>query len=137
MKKTTQTSKFTSINNQPNPTPASSEKKKNLSGFSSVVVGIGKQVRIVSLLLIALFLLSTKGWGQSAGFNNTLIILSLNGGANTYYDMNAETANTDFNGANLGTFAAGSSNLTLKGAEHNVWKCGGADISATNLQYRI
>jgi hypothetical protein len=65
MKKTTQTSKFTSINNQPNPTPASSETKKHLSGFSSVAFSMGKQVRIVSLLLIALFMFSTKGWGQT------------------------------------------------------------------------
>jgi hypothetical protein len=138
MKKTTQTSKFTSINNQPNPTPASSETKKHLSGFSSVTFGLGKQVRIVSLLLIALFMLSARVWGQNnAGFNNTFIILSLNGGANTYYDMNATTANTDFNGANLGTFAAGSSNLTLKGAEHNVYKCGSSDLTSTRLQYRI
>jgi|GEM_PF-499291 len=75
--------------------------------------------------------------GQSAGFNNTFIVLSLNGGANTYYDLNAATANTDFNNASLGTFAAGSSNLILKGAEHNVWKCGSSDLTSTRLMYRI
>jgi autotransporter-associated beta strand protein len=91
-----------------------------------------------SLLSIAmLVLMSSVSWGQSAGFNNTFIVLSLNGGANTFYDLNATTANTDFNGASLGTFAAGSSNLILKGAEHNVYKCGGADLTSTRLNYRI
>ncbi|MFM7106561.1 MAG: beta strand repeat-containing protein, partial [Flavobacteriales bacterium] len=89
------------------------------------------------VLFIATVLNAGQGWGQSAGFNNTFIILSLNGGANTFYDLNATTANADFNNANLGTFAAGSSNLTLKGAEHNVFKCGGADLTSTRLYYRI
>ena len=97
-----------------------------------------KQVASRSFILAALFvMISNVSWGQSAGFNNTFIVLSLNGGANTFYDMNATTANTDFNGANLGAFAAGSSNLVLKGAEHNVYKCGGADLTSTRLNYRI
>jgi hypothetical protein len=79
-------------------------------------------------LFAFLFLVSTLTtfgvWGQSAGFNNTFLVLSLNGGGNTFYDLNAGTANTDFNGANLGSFASGTSNLVFKGAEHNVYKCG-------------
>jgi hypothetical protein len=63
--------------------------------------------------------------------------MSINGGGNTFYDLNAATGNTDFNGANLGTFATGSPNLVLKGAEHNVWKCGGCDLTSTRLYYRI
>jgi hypothetical protein len=91
-----------------------------------------------ALVCFALFFGVIGGyWGQSAGFNNTFIILSLNGGANTYYDLKANTSNIDFNGANLGTFTAGSSNLILKGAEHNVYKCGGADLTSTRLQYQI
>jgi hypothetical protein len=89
------------------------------------------------VLLFIQFLLVGGVWGQSAGFNNTFIVLSLNGGANTYYDLNATTTNQDFNGANLGSFAPGSSNLTLKGAEHNVYKCGSSDLTSTRLNYRI
>ena len=90
---------------------------------------------IISSIFLLLF--GQGVWGQSAGFNNTFIVLSMNGAANTYYDLNATTASPDFNTANLGTFAAGSSNLILKGAEHNVYKCGGFDLTSTRLNYRI
>ena len=77
-------------------------------------------------------------WGQvSAGFNTSFVVLSLNSGANTYYDLQASTSNTDFNGASLGSFTAGTNNLLLKGAEHNVYKCGGADLTSTRVYYRI
>jgi hypothetical protein len=76
-------------------------------------------------------------FAQSAGFNNTFAILSINGGANTYYDLNANTANTDFNNADLGTFVPGTNTLTLRGAEHNVYKCGASDLTSTRLMYRI
>ena len=75
--------------------------------------------------------------GQSAGFNSTFIILSVNGGSNVYYDLQASTDNLDFNNANLGTFNVGTTNLVFKGAEHNVWRCGSANISSTRLYYRI
>jgi hypothetical protein len=89
-------------------------------------------------LLCALLLIGEKGWGQSAGFNNTFIVISTNGGStNTYYDLNATTANADFNNANLGSFATGSSTLVFKGAEHNVYKCGGCDLTSTRIYYRI
>jgi hypothetical protein len=78
-----------------------------------------------------------SGWGQTVGFNNTFIILSLNGGANTYYDLNASTANPDFHNANLGTFCSGTSNLKINGAENNVWKCNGGNVTSTKLYYRI
>ncbi len=95
--------------------------------------------RLLLMPLMVLMVLFGSGsvWGQSAGFNNTFIVLSLNGGANTYYDLNATTASTDFNGANLGSFAAGTNNLVFKGAEHNIYKCGGADLTSTRVYYRI
>lgn len=96
-----------------------------------------RKAGFLTVLLMAFLLNVRQGWAQSAGFNNTFIVLSLNGGANAFYDLNAATANTDFNTAALGTFAAGSSNLTLKGAEHNVFKCGSADLTSTRLYYRI
>jgi hypothetical protein len=68
---------------------------------------------------------------QSSGFNNTFVILSINSGTNVYYDLNAATGNLDFSNANLGTFNVSSNTLVLKGAEHNVWKCGGCDLTST------
>ena len=90
-----------------------------------------------NLILILLLSQSFIGLAQSAGFNNTFAILSLNGAANSYYDLNAGTANADFNGANLGTFNPAYNSLILKGGEHNVWKCGGCDLTSTRLYYRI
>jgi hypothetical protein len=89
------------------------------------------------LSFILLFVLSSLSWGQSAGFNNTFAVLSLNNGANTYYDLNASTANQDFNNATLGNFNPAFNTLVLNGAEHNVWKCGGCDLTSTRLYYRI
>jgi len=77
-----------------------------------------------------------KAHSQSAGFNSTYIILQLNGGSVNYYDLNATTSNPDFQSASLGDFGPNNS-LLLKGAEHNVWKCGGCDLTSTRLNYRI
>ena len=73
---------------------------------------------------------------QSAGFNSTFIILQLNGGSVNYYDLNSATINPDFQSNSLGNFGPNNS-LLLKGAEHNVWKCGGCDLTSTRLNYRI
>jgi hypothetical protein len=88
-------------------------------------------------LFITLFFIGNMSYAQTAEFKNTFAILSTNAGANTYYDLNAVTANTDFNGADLGTFNPASNSLILKGAEHNVSKCGTCDLTSTRLNYRI
>ena len=72
-------------------------------------------------------------YSQTAGFNNTFAILSSNGAANAYYDLNANTANQDFNNASLGSFNPAYNTLVLNGAEHNIWKCGGCDLTSTRL----
>ena len=82
-------------------------------------------------------LIWTNSFGQTAGFNSTFAVLALNGGGNTFYDLNATTGNPDFENNNLGSFQVGSNNLTLKGAEHNVWKCNGCDLTGTSLFYRV
>jgi hypothetical protein len=89
---------------------------------------------VVAVLLV---ISSTITFAQTAGFNGSYLILSANSAADTYYDLNAVTANPDFQGNNLGTFVLGTNTLILKGAEHNVWKCGGCDITATSMNYRI
>ena len=86
---------------------------------------------------IVLALSASMAFAQTAGFNGSYVILSANAAADTYYDLNGTTVNPDFQGSNLGTFVLGTNSLTLKGAEHNVWKCGGCDITATSLNYRI
>ena len=76
--------------------------------------------------------------GQTAGFNESYLILQLNNGGNAYYDLQATTANPDFNGANLGSFCGSDANaLVFKGAEHKVYKCGGCDLQSTRVYYRI
>ena len=114
---------------------------KNQNTAQNSILGlIQKTSKIFQKSFFALlFLVGISGgvWGQTAGFNNTFAILSLNGAANAYYDLNATTQNTDFNGANLGTFNPSSNSLTLKGAENNVWKCNGCDLTSTRLNYRI
>jgi len=97
-----------------------------------------KHTQILLFITTCLSVLLTDfSFAQSAGFNTTYAILSINGGANAYYDLNASTANTDFNGANLGTFTPGVNSLVLRGSEHNVYKCGASDLTSTRLMYRI
>ncbi len=90
------------------------------------------------LLKIVVFILMFVGVinAQTAGFNTTYAVLSINGGSNVYYDLQASTGNPDFNGANLGNFNSTNS-ITLRGAEHNVYKCGGCDLTSTRLYYRV
>ncbi|NBU47110.1 MAG: hypothetical protein EBS34_06645, partial [Flavobacteriales bacterium] len=90
-----------------------------------------------ALLLFLQMIFINHLFSQSAGFNSTYAILSINGGANAYYDLQATTSNPDLNGSNLGLFYPGTNTLTLKGAEHNVYKCGSSDLTSTKLMYRI
>ncbi len=89
-----------------------------------------------AFVLLALFF-SAMSLGQSAGFNSTFVVLDSNNSGDVYYDLQATTGNPDFDGFSLGTYCEGTSTLLLKGAEHNNYKCGGCDITATNLLYRI
>ena len=91
--------------------------------------------KVTALLLLISNVFFTNA--QSSGFNNTFVILSINGGSNVYYDLNAASGNLDFQNANLGTFNVSSNTLVLKGAEHNVWKCGGCDLTSTTIHYRV
>lgn len=89
------------------------------------------------ILLLFVGIIAQGVFAQSAGFNNTFVILSIGGSLNLYYDLNANTANYDFNGQTLGTFCQGSQELVLKGGENNIWKCGGCDLTGTGLNYRV
>jgi hypothetical protein len=94
-----------------------------------------ERIKVLFIALLLSNVCSVKG--QSAGFSNTFLFLSLNGGANTHYDLNAATAHLDFNNLNLGSFNPAYNSLILKGGEYNVWKCGGCDLTSTRINYRI
>ena len=74
---------------------------------------------------------------QFSGIYETYSIFSINGSANIYYDMLANTGNPDFNNANLGQFIIGTNTLVLKGAQNKVYKCAPDDITSGELWYRI
>ena len=92
------------------------------------------------LLLFFIFISAfySQLFAQSAGLYETYIVFGVNGNANLYYDLNADTGNYDFDGQFLGTFCQGNTNgLIFKGGEHKIYKCGGCDLTSTRLYYRI
>ena len=93
------------------------------------------KIKLLSLFIfISTF--SSQLFSQSAGFNNTFIVLSINGSLNLYYDLNAATDNYDFDGQSLGTFCEGSTDLIFKGGEHNVY-CPGLVRATILLRYTL
>jgi len=58
---------------------------------------------------------------------------------NTYYDMQATTANPDFNGTNFGTFDLLNSGnlLQIKGGEVKTYKNGISDVFSASISYRV
>ncbi|BAO77698.1 LamG domain-containing protein [Winogradskyella sp. PG-2] len=86
-------------------------------------------IKIVTLLFV------TNFYGQS-DIVESYAILNINSLGNTYYDLNFETANPNFNGADLGTFSPGES-LILNGAENQTYKCGTHNIMNGFIDYRI
>ncbi|AXG72787.1 hypothetical protein DVK85_00480 [Flavobacterium arcticum] len=77
-------------------------------------------------------------FAQSAGLYETYIVFGVNGNADLYYDLNADTGNYDFDGQFLGTFCQGNTNgLIFKGGEHKIYKCGGCDLTSTRIYYRV
>lgn len=90
-------------------------------------------------LLIPFMALFFTGFvnAQSSGIFESYAILSINGGANAYYDMQANTGNPDFQGNNLGTFTLGTNTLVVKGGENKTFKNGGCNINSSRINYRI
>lgn len=89
-------------------------------------------------LFTIFFILSFIGYaGAQSAICESYAILNINGAGNTYYDMQAATANPDLNGANLGNFNIGSNTLILSGAQNRVYKCGSDNIFQSYFYYRI
>ena len=86
------------------------------------------------ILIFSLFVLQGL---YSQGIYESYIILDVNGGGNTYYDLNADTGNPNFNGNNLGVFSTGNT-LYLKGFEHKVWVGqNGCSFASSRLFYKV
>ena len=84
--------------------------------------------RFILVTFLSLFIFQES---FSQGIYESYIIFDVNGSGNTYYDLNASTSNTDFNGNNFGIFST-SNSLYLKGFEHKVWQ---ANDGATGFQW--
>ena len=77
-------------------------------------------------------------WGQQTiGIYESYAILNINSAGNTEYDLNANTGNTDFNNANLGTFLPGTNTLVMAGGINKTYKCNGGDVFGGNINYRV
>ena len=89
----------------------------------------------ITLLICSLFVLQGV---FSQGIYESYIIMDVNGGGNTYYDLNATTGNSDFNGNNFGVFSTGNT-LYLKGFEHKVWQAnnGSTGFQWSRLYYKV
>ncbi|MBF2709916.1 HYR-like domain-containing protein, partial [Flavobacterium soyangense] len=93
---------------------------------------------IFVLLLAAFFLVGTSFTLKAqSDIYESYAILNINGGGNTFYDLQASTANPNFQGANLGAFYSGNT-LLLNGAQNKTYKCATDQITnPTNFYYRI
>ena len=91
--------------------------------------------KIYSLFFILFAFVSYSA--QATGIFESYAVLKINGGVNTYYDLQATTVeNPDFNGANLGTFTNGQT-LVFVGGENKTWKNGGGDVTGGRIHYRV
>lgn len=79
-------------------------------------------------------LLSGYIFGQSGIFENYIILDT--GSGNAYYDLEATTANPDFQNVDLGTFTPGDT-FILRGFQNKTDKCNTDDILNGSLYYRI
>ncbi|MDC0870682.1 hypothetical protein OAP87_04910, partial [Flavobacteriaceae bacterium] len=83
-------------------------------------------------IFLSLFVFQSS---YTQGIYESYIIMDVNSGGNTYYDLNATTGNGDFNGNNFGVFSTGNT-LYLKGFEHKVWESG-CSFDYSRLFYKV
>lgn len=74
--------------------------------------------------------ISTTNNDEAGIFESYVIIGS------TYFDLNDASMNSNFEGANLGSFSSGQS-LLLNGGEIKTYKNGGANICGGKLWYAV
>ena len=90
--------------------------------------------KIYSLFLILFAFVSYSA--QATGIFESYAVLKINGGGNTYYDLQATTGNPDFNGLDLGTFTNGQT-LVFVGGENKTLKNNGGDVTGGRIHYRV
>ncbi|WNM20217.1 T9SS type A sorting domain-containing protein [Flavobacterium capsici] len=95
-----------------------------------------KQLLITFYLLSFTFAFSQNQNNGQRGIFESYAILNINSGSNVFYDMQANTANPDLNGANLGTFSCNQS-LVVKGGQNKTYKNSGCNITNGDLFYRV
>ncbi|HHB52331.1 MAG TPA: hypothetical protein ENK75_04720, partial [Saprospiraceae bacterium] len=101
------------------------------------------------VVVVVFFFFANNIYCQSAGFRTSFAVFDAYGEGDATYCMytNVEPScctdnsitcgiNTDLDGTYLGAFLAGET-LLFKGVEINNWKCDGADITGTSLNYWI
>ncbi|MCD2259644.1 beta strand repeat-containing protein, partial [Psychroserpens luteolus] len=93
-----------------------------------------KGVRLI-VYAFAFFIFGNIASNAQSGIYESYAILDT-GSGNTYYDLQATTANIDFDGANLGTFTP-TSTFILNGAQNKVYKCGVHNIFNGWFNYRV
>lgn len=89
--------------------------------------------------LPALFfvMISCFSFSQVMGIYESYAILNINQTSNpTYFDMQASTANPDFQSTDLGVFGSGSS-LVVNGGQNKTYKNSGGDVTDGNFYYRV
>ena len=98
------------------------------------------RIQISSKALIALVVMlggSQIASAQTSGIFESYAILSINGGANTFYDMQAATPNADLQGLNLGNITFGSGSLIVRGGQNKTFKNSGCNINSSAILYRV
>lgn len=93
----------------------------------------------VYILLLIVFSLTSNAQQENnldRGIYESYAIFKKNGSGNIYYDLQQQTGNSDFSGANLGTFGANCS-LVLNGGQAKTYKCNGCNITGSTLFYSI
>jgi hypothetical protein len=91
-------------------------------------------MKLNHLILSALLMLPISGFAAAGLYDQFVIV---NTGSNTYYDIGAATANTDFQGATLGTFNPGAGSTMSLGGQGKSSKNNSSDVTGMQLYYRI
>lgn len=89
------------------------------------------------LIPVLFSMISNFASAQTSGIYESYAILSINGGSDIYFDMQASTGNPDLNGNNLGSFIYGLNSLVVKGGENKTFKNSGCNINSGAILFRI
>jgi len=90
--------------------------------------------KIYSLLMTVM--VAASSFAQDAGIFESYAVLNIRSEGNAYYDLQASTANPDFNGTNLGTYGDTES-IIIAGGENKTYKNNGGDVTGGKILYRV